>query len=267
MSGETDYVLGTHAAELERLGVQHRVWRPVVLDAWKRAGLTSGHRALDIGAGPGYATADLAEIVGPRGKVVALERSPQFVDAIRARHLPNVEAHQLDVMEQEWPGGDYDFAWDRWVATFVADPGALIAKLASALRSGGVAVFHEYTHYETFQLIPPHAAHEEFRREVVKAWRASGGEPNVGAQIPALLPEHGFVIRSLRPHVFCVRPSDEMWQWPATFVDIYAPRLEEENGLDDSFVDNVRSAMRDAEAHDRWMMTPLVVEIIAEKRA
>ena len=31
-SKERDYVLGTHDQELERLGVQHRAWRPVVLD-------------------------------------------------------------------------------------------------------------------------------------------------------------------------------------------------------------------------------------------
>jgi SAM-dependent methyltransferase len=263
----TDYVLGTHAAELERLGLQHRVWRSVVLAAWHRAGLTTGQRVLDIGAGPGYATADLAEIVGPSGKVVALERSPQFVEAIRAGRLANVEAHQLDLMEQQWPGGDYDFAWCRWVTAFVENPGALIAKLASAMRPGGVAVFHEYGYYETWQFLPPDPAHEEFRRQVVKAWRASGGEPNVGAELPVLLERHGFVVRSVRPHVFCLRPTDYMWQWPATFIDVYAPRLKEENGLDDSFVDNVRAALRAAEAEQRWMMTPLVVEIMAEKAA
>src|SRR2546430_5782925 len=80
---ERDYVLGTHDQELERLGVQHEAWRPVVLDCWKNAGVTSGSRVLDVGAGPGYATVDLAEIVGPSGKVVAVERSTNFVSAIR----------------------------------------------------------------------------------------------------------------------------------------------------------------------------------------
>src|SRR5206468_3743802 len=60
-SKERDYVLGTHDEELERLGVQHRAWRPVVLDCWKKAGITAGSRVLDVGAGPGYATVDLAE--------------------------------------------------------------------------------------------------------------------------------------------------------------------------------------------------------------
>src|SRR6185436_9467589 len=110
MSKERDYVLGTHEEELARLGLQHRVWRPPTLDAWKRAGITVGKRVLDIGAGPGYATVDLAEIVGATGKVVALERSSNFVraaeDACKTRGLTNVEIHELDLMTDQLPGSD-----------------------------------------------------------------------------------------------------------------------------------------------------------------
>ena len=81
MNKERDYVLGTHDEELTRLGLQHRVWRPVVLDCWRKAGITVGSRVLDVGSGPGFATVDLAEIVGPAGQVVALERSNRFVNA------------------------------------------------------------------------------------------------------------------------------------------------------------------------------------------
>src|SRR6266480_1519786 len=58
MAAERDYVLGTHEEELARLGLQHRVWRSVVLDCWQRAGITVAKRVLDIGAGPGYAATD-----------------------------------------------------------------------------------------------------------------------------------------------------------------------------------------------------------------
>jgi ubiquinone/menaquinone biosynthesis C-methylase UbiE len=77
---ERDYVLGTNDEEIGRLGLQHRVWRDIVLDCWRRARITSGSRVLDVGAGPGYATLDLAEIVGPTGQVVAIERSNRFVE-------------------------------------------------------------------------------------------------------------------------------------------------------------------------------------------
>ena len=134
MSVERDYVLGTHDEELQRLGLQHRVWRPSVLDCWQRAGITVGKRVLDVGAGPGYAAVDLAEIVGTSGEVVALERSSKFVAALRettrARSLSNIKVHELDLMTDDLPKGDYDFSWCRWVASFVSDP-ALLVKVAA----------------------------------------------------------------------------------------------------------------------------------------
>src|SRR5437879_5628265 len=46
---ERDYVLGTHDDEIDRLGLQHLVWRPWMLDSWRRAGITRGTRVLDVG--------------------------------------------------------------------------------------------------------------------------------------------------------------------------------------------------------------------------
>jgi len=63
-----DYVLGTHDAEVVRPGLQHRVWRESTLAAWRRAGIRPGWRVVDVGAGPGYATWDLAELVGLRAR-------------------------------------------------------------------------------------------------------------------------------------------------------------------------------------------------------
>jgi len=267
---DRDYVLGTHNEELARLGLQHRVWRPVVLDCWQRAGITVGKRVLDVGAGPGYATVDLAEIVGPRGEVVALERSENFIRAIqqtcRARLLTNVKIHQLDIVTDELPGGDYDFAWCRWVMSFVNDPGLSIRKLSAALRTGSRVIFHEYGHYETWHFFPRLVNQERFREHVIATWRESGGEPDGAVALATLLPANGFTIRSARPHLFCVRPTEYMWQWPATFIETYLPRLIEMGRIDQEFADRVRHDLAKAENDpNAVMITPLVLEIVAEK--
>ena len=61
---ETPYLLGTHTEELERLRFQHTLWRPIAQAAWQRAGLQKGQSVLDLGAGPVFAAADLADVVG-----------------------------------------------------------------------------------------------------------------------------------------------------------------------------------------------------------
>src|SRR5512140_956572 len=197
MAAERDYVLGTHEEELARLGLQHRVWRPVVLDCWQRAGITVGKRVLDVGAGPGYAAIDLAEIVGPTVEVVALERSQNFVRAMettrRARSLANVRIHELDLMKGELPKGNYDFAWCRWVVSFVNDQSLLVGKLGDVMPKGSVAIFHEYAHYETWRFFPRLPMQERFREHVIATWRESGGEPDGASGLPAFLSENNFL--------------------------------------------------------------------------
>ena len=90
------YFLGTADDEVVRLSLQHETWRETVLGTWRRAGLRSGMRVVDVGAGPGSATWDLAEAVGPTGLVVAVERSERFVrqldEEIARRGLTQVRA-------------------------------------------------------------------------------------------------------------------------------------------------------------------------------
>ena len=270
MATERDYVLGTHEQELVRLGLQHRIWRSVALECWQRAGITVGKRVLDIGAGPGYAALDLAEIVGPAGEVIALERSQNFAktmrETFRNRGLTNTKVHEIDLMTDALPKGNYDFSWCRWVVSFVSDPALLIRKLGQAMPPGGVSIFQEYGHYETWRYLPPLTSQEKFRRHVVATWRESGGEPDAAARLPRLLAEHGFSIRSICPHIFCLRPTDYMWQWPATFIDVYLPRLQEMGRIDQDFADAMRTEIAEADSSSNsFMVTPLVLEIIAEK--
>jgi SAM-dependent methyltransferase len=270
MATERDYVLGTHDEEIARLGLQHRVWRPVVLGCWRKAGITVGSRVLDVGAGPGYATVDLAEIVGPTGEVVALERSGKFVRAMeqacRARSLTNVKIYELDLATDDLPKGDYDFSWCRWVLSFVSNPAILIKKLGGVMRHGSVAIFHEYAHYETWHFFPPLPNQLRFRQHVIETWRESGGEPDSAPALPALLLQNGFVIRSATPQIFCIRPSDAMWQWPAQFIEVYLPRLQEMGRIDQKFAEQVGADIADAEKRpNSLMITPLVLEIVAEK--
>jgi SAM-dependent methyltransferase len=265
------YLLGTQDDEIERLGLQHRIWRPHVLACWRRAGITVGSRVLDAGAGPGYATVDLAEIVGPGGHVTALERSPRFLAVARAacaaRGFPNVEFHETDLMGALPDLRGFDVAWCRWVAAFVSSPQKLVAAIAGALRPGGAAVFHEYANYLSFSLAPRGTALESLKATIVRDWRASGGEPDVGRELPRLLHEAGFRLQRMAPLVFIVRPKDFMWQWPASFIRIHLRHLLEEGRAEKPWADSVLDELRAAETDpSAYFITPLVVGIIARKR-
>jgi hypothetical protein len=172
----------------------------------------------------------------------------------------------MDLMKGELPKASYDFAWCRWVVSFVNDQSLLIEKLGGVMPKGSVAIFHEYGHYETWRFFPRLPMQERFREHVIATWRESGGEPDGALQLPGLLGENGFVIRSARPHIFCLRPNDYMWQWTATFIETYLERLIEMGRIDRKFSEQVRTALASAEKNpNARVLTPLVLEIIAEK--
>ena len=262
---EGDYLLGTRDDEVARLGLQHRVWRPYMLDGFRRARFAPGQILLDIGAGPGFATADLADTVGPEGKVIAIERSPNFLSVLRSRGLPNVEVREADLVEQDLGETIADGAWTRWVLAFLADPAPVVARIARALRPGGTALFHEYIDYAAWRLIPPIDDHLRYRELVIKSWRDSGGEPDAALELPRHLAAAGLELVSVRPMVEIITADDPMWQWPASFVATNAGRLHELGYCSAEEADRF-ATMLDRVEPDTRMMTPVVAELIAIKR-
>jgi SAM-dependent methyltransferase len=265
---DREYVLGTHDEEIERLGVQHLVWRPFMLDAWRRAGITRGGRVVDVGAGPGWATADLADIVGASGFVLGVERSARFVAAARQRcarrRASPARIDEADVIEDGIGEGPFDVAWCRWVASFVQSPQALVTAIAGALQPGGVALFHEYADYASWRLLPPSESFAEFVGAVMASWRDAGGEPDVALRLPALLRAAGFRIVDLRPLVFTTTPQDFVWQWPATFFESGVNRLVEIGVVPPTRAAIMRADFAAAAGDpETVMLTPLVLEIRA----
>jgi len=271
MSHEKDYVLGTHDDEVARLGLQHRVWRPRALDAWRRAGFTAGQTLLDLGCGPGHATIDLAEIAGPSGRVIAIDRSRRFLDTLEAtrrrRGIDNVTMLERDLDEADLPDAGVDGIWARWVFAFVKHPRDLLARVRGALRPGGVLVIHEYLHYSTWRMAPRSPEHEEFVRVVMESWRATGGEPDVGLDLPIWLEELGFETRSLNPILDVVGPRNFVWQWPKAFMDVGIRRLVDLGRLTEDRARAISQAFAAREAAPHTLMiTPAVIEIIAVRR-
>jgi SAM-dependent methyltransferase len=269
LMSDRDYVLGTDEDEMERLGLQHRVWRARVLDGWARAGIGPGETVLDVGAGPGFATTDLAELVGPEGRVIALERSRRFLTAIDARaarlRLQNVEAREQDVSETEFGEAVAGAAWCRWVLSFVADPTRTVRHIAQALRPGGVAIFHEYADYGAWRTMPPIPEVDRFRTLVMRSWRDAGGEPDIALSLPAFLAAAGMEVIGIRPLIAIVGRGDLMWRWPAAFMAVNAARLHALGYVEAEEASRFARAL-DKAGEGTLMITPLVAEIIARRR-
>ncbi|MGI8619054.1 MAG: hypothetical protein ACR2L6_08180 [Gemmatimonadaceae bacterium] len=71
MTQDKDYILGTHDEEIERLGLQHRVWRPKATGSGPKAFVAVGvERMRELGS----LTSDEAE--GVRNSLANAENDP-----------------------------------------------------------------------------------------------------------------------------------------------------------------------------------------------
>jgi SAM-dependent methyltransferase len=268
---EQEYVLGTHDEEIARLQLQHEVWRPRVLAAWRRAGFGSGQTILDIGSGSGNASLDLAALVGPAGRVVAIDKSRRFLDLVQSRAqaagLSNISTHECDLNRDPLPKVVADGAWNRWVLSFTSRPRNLIARIGERLRPGGVFVLHEYFDYATWRTSPPSAEIEAFVRAVMATWRDSGGEPDLGLLLPQWLDDLGFDVEHVRPIIDAAGPSEPKWRWLAAFIESGRRRLESLGAIDANESRSIAAALTSLAADPRTrMFTPALLEIVATRR-
>jgi tRNA (adenine57-N1/adenine58-N1)-methyltransferase catalytic subunit len=101
------------------------------------AGVGPGARVAEAGSGSGALTTVLAYSVGPDGAVDSFDRREDFLTVARGNVAAEglaerVRFAQRDVAAEGFPAGPYDS-----VVLDVAEPWAVVPKLAGCLRSGG----------------------------------------------------------------------------------------------------------------------------------
>jgi 2-polyprenyl-3-methyl-5-hydroxy-6-metoxy-1,4-benzoquinol methylase len=129
-----EYVLDHHVeGERSRPALMSRLLDPMHRRHIESLGLGPGARALEVGCGNGSISAWLAERVGPRGRVVAVDLDLSLVD-VRA---PRLELRQGDIVAGPVDPGGFDLVTARAVLHHVRDVDAATQNLAASLAPGG----------------------------------------------------------------------------------------------------------------------------------
>lgn len=303
---EHEYVLGTGRDELDRLALQHRLWSDAAHAAWRTAGLRLGHRVLDVGCGPGFASFDLAQLVGQKGLVVGVDESRTFIDHLNrqasARLLPQLHGQLGDVQNLSaalstlphdrisrkaperneeadpeprsdgFPSGSpvasFDLAYARWVLCFVADPESVVRAVASFLAPGGRFVIHDYFNYRTMTMAPRRRSFDRVVEATMASWAAHGGDSDVCARLPQLLERAGLRLDHLSAHQRIARGNDAMFAWPDTWWRNYAPKLVAMGLITQADCDELLRDLDDvARSTSDFIVCPPVYELIAVKPA
>ena len=170
---------------------------------WRTAGnsaaylvphLRPGLTLLDIGAGPGTITADLAALVSPGRVVVA------------------------DVHALELPDDSFDVVHAHQVVQHVADPVRALAEMRRVCRPGGIVAARDgdYAGFTWYPEVPALDGWLALYRTVA---RRNGGEPDAGRRLLSWARAAGFTDVTPGASTWCfATPDDRQW-WGRLWAD------------------------------------------------
>jgi len=263
------YVLGTHRAELHRLGLQHQVWASEAQKAWDDAGFSHGQTLLDIGCGPGFCSTELAYRVGQSGKVIAVDKSNTYIEYLRETALMqglNVDLRNIDLHELELAENSIDGVYCRWVFGWIENVEPIIANISSSMKKGAHFITHEYYAWQYLTVEPQIPEIIKCIKACFKSFDSAPGNVNVGRQLPSIFPKYGLHVKSVRPILKLCKPADFTWQWPETFFDVYWPTLVDKDLITQTELDEGLGAFKNLKnIEGATCFCPPVIEVIAEK--
>ena len=268
---EKEYLLGTRDDETRRLGFQHRVWAECTFALWERAGFGPGQTIVDLGCGPGFASIDLANLVGAGGRVIALDESKRFITFLKSEQestgLGNIETRVGDVQSLDLPAESIDGAYARWVLCFVPKPESVVAAVANALKPNGTFAVMDYFNYPAFTFAPRSAALDRVVRAVIESWRSHGGDLDIMLRVPELMAARGLEVTDVRPIVRIARPGSALWEWPATFFRNFLPVLQQGGFLTSKECKAFEEDWQDRSANpESILITPPMLDVIGIKK-
>ena len=112
------------------------VRRGIVLETLN---LRTGERVLELGCGGGYYTLDAARFVGPRGRVSAIDISPDQIAAAQARcaEFAWVECRESDIAAPPYGNAEFEVVFAVQALEYLADLDGALRHIHRMLRTGG----------------------------------------------------------------------------------------------------------------------------------
>lgn len=152
-----------------------------------------GEIVVDVGAGAGVVTAELAAKVAPGGRVFAVDPSAGLLDVARTATREAGIGHLVDIRVadgRDLPFGlsAFDAAFCRWVLLHIDDPRKVIAEMRRVTRRGGRVLAVE-ADWETAMV---HPGERTVTRAILNHAFDRYLDPWIGRRLPGLFAGQGF---------------------------------------------------------------------------
>lgn len=206
---------------------------------------------LDVGAGPGTLTADLATLVS---RVVATEVDEKTLDRSRVgATAANVEFAVADVHELGFPDHSFDIVHAHQVLQHVAEPVRALQEMRRVCRPDGLIAVRDVD----YSAISAHPWTPELRQWLTlyrTLARADGGEPDAGPRLLGWARAAGYSQVIPSASVWCFATPEDRAYWGGTWADRVQHSRFAERAVEHGVRRGTLAAM--AEAWHAWAADP-----------
>jgi ubiquinone/menaquinone biosynthesis C-methylase UbiE len=224
----SNYVLGQSVHEYERLMLQARMLRPYTEKFFRAAGLAPGMRVLDVGSGMGDVALLSADIVGPGGRVLGIDRDADALDNARRRtdeqgYSSWVE-FQASNLDEFTTTDQFDALVGRYVLLYQPDPSSIIRSLLRSVKPDGIVIFHEFDLPGPDASYPPCPLYDQVGMLLIEVFRRAA--PPVGRQLGKTFLDAGLPFPTIAAEIIIGGgPGSYVYTWLANTLISVAPRL------------------------------------------
>ncbi|MFI5844536.1 methyltransferase [Catenuloplanes sp. NPDC051500] len=206
----------------ERLRLGELLWDSGTLDRLAALGVGPGWSCLEIGAGSGSVATWLAGRAGPDGEVVATDLRTDRLDHLAA-HGVTVLRH--DLTSDALPPSRFDLVHARLVLQHLPARREAVARLAQALRPGGVLLIEDTDVSSLFSHPDVDGFLGRAKRAAYRAMISSGYDPRCGLRNASLAGAAGLIDVRSEAHAHVVTGGTPQARWYALWLRHLAPAM------------------------------------------
>ena len=230
MSAPANYVLGQSIQEQERLMLQARVLRPYTERFFRAAGIEPGMRVLDLGSGVGDVALLAADLVGPGGCVLGLDRDAKGLERAQQRTVEqrcsSWVSFQTTNFDEFSTSEEFDAIVGRYVLMYQKDAAATLRHMMHFLKPGGIVLFHEVDFAITEWSYPPCEIHDQVAGLILDVFRRAGLPPDFGLRLGPTYVAAGLPFPAMVAERFVGGGRGSLYySWLAATLISLAPRL------------------------------------------
>jgi SAM-dependent methyltransferase len=195
------YSLALSPDEVERYRFMAQIARADETAAWAEAGIVPGARIADLGCGPGLLLAELADVVGPSGRVAGIDRQDAAIATARQviadGGLDHASAQHGDAWDSGLELGVWDLVNIRHVLAHntAANVARIVEHAFALLRPEGTLYLLDVD-LSGLRVVPRDDDIDDLSARYLRHLGDTGRDATIGPRLGAIVVAGGFAIVS-----------------------------------------------------------------------